>query len=628
MRYRYFDIENFKGIKRLRFDLDASRSGNVYTLVGLNESGKTTVLEAINYFSFGAEPTDPGALERDVAFDDLVPIAERDNFNGDVRISAGVELSDDEISDLKKHMQSRHQYLLSEISPTFEIQEIHRFENSIHVEREHLWELDPIGRRTRQKNEREMDDNSEEWGHLINFLRDRLPSIRFFPNFLFDIPNRIFIGAVADEPTAETDTQADKRSTRILPNRGSTIDLFYKDVLQDILDSLDREVNVREHILARAAKGAGRHKRSLEALLLKMSRNVTDLVFGSWDEMFGRRKIDRSKAVRIEIEQEEDGGVRRFYVKWQIEDSNGLSDIGEQSLGFRWFFAYRLLTVYRGRRKGSPGLLLLFDEPASNLHSSAQALLLESLGVLSASGIVIYTTHSHHLINPRWLGSAYVVKNAALDYKAEDFGFNARKTDISMELYRQFAVNHPDQRHYFQPILDVLDYRPSALELVPRLVMLEGQTDFYALRLGARLTSLDLSDVGLLPGTGAGTLGDLIALYIGWARNFVVLLDSDSEGHRQRARYIDKFGSLVEARIFLLEDVASSWAGKRIEDLFNKSDRLAIQRVATPQAEELDKKQFRRGLQEIVATESDLAVGKRTSANLDRVLEFLLDRLT
>lgn len=50
MRYTSFEIENFKGIRSLRLDLDSTPKSQVYTLVGLNESGKTTILEAIDYF--------------------------------------------------------------------------------------------------------------------------------------------------------------------------------------------------------------------------------------------------------------------------------------------------------------------------------------------------------------------------------------------------------------------------------------------------------------------------------------------------------------------------------------------------------------------------------------------------
>jgi predicted ATP-dependent endonuclease of OLD family len=50
MKHTFFEIRNFKGIKRIRLEFDKKPSGNVYTLVGLNESGKTTILEAMHFF--------------------------------------------------------------------------------------------------------------------------------------------------------------------------------------------------------------------------------------------------------------------------------------------------------------------------------------------------------------------------------------------------------------------------------------------------------------------------------------------------------------------------------------------------------------------------------------------------
>src|SRR4051794_6960495 len=54
MRYRAFHFENYKGIE----SMDLALSGDVTTLIGLNESGKTTILEAIFCFSYGAEDLD------------------------------------------------------------------------------------------------------------------------------------------------------------------------------------------------------------------------------------------------------------------------------------------------------------------------------------------------------------------------------------------------------------------------------------------------------------------------------------------------------------------------------------------------------------------------------------------
>lgn len=79
MHYTYVEVKNFKGIRQLRLDFEKPPCSSVTTLVGLNESGKTTILEAINYFSYGSESLDPlaptGYFIGDVH--DLTPISER-----------------------------------------------------------------------------------------------------------------------------------------------------------------------------------------------------------------------------------------------------------------------------------------------------------------------------------------------------------------------------------------------------------------------------------------------------------------------------------------------------------------------------------------------------------------------
>lgn len=135
----------------------------------------------------------------------------------------------------------------------------------------------------------------------------------------------------------------------------------------------------------------------------------------SWNQIFHDRPISE-KRVTIEIgDDNEDGpeaALGRIWVQFRIEDADGLFTIGERSLGFQWFFVYLMLTNYRGRRKETDdNMLYLFDEPASNLHPTAQGMLLKSLGKLSDKAVIIYTTHSHYLIEPAWLGTTSVVAN-------------------------------------------------------------------------------------------------------------------------------------------------------------------------------------------------------------------------
>ena len=58
MNFLKFRIQNFKGIEDTTLNLNKVPSANIFTLIGLNESGKTTVLEALNFWSYSQESKD------------------------------------------------------------------------------------------------------------------------------------------------------------------------------------------------------------------------------------------------------------------------------------------------------------------------------------------------------------------------------------------------------------------------------------------------------------------------------------------------------------------------------------------------------------------------------------------
>ncbi|MDT5016826.1 MAG: hypothetical protein QOD39_2986, partial [Mycobacterium sp.] len=135
---------------------------------------------------------------------------------------------------------------------------------------------------------------------------------------------------------------------------------------------------------------------------------------------------------------------------------------------------------FHGDATSNRRALFLLDEPASNLHSSAQAQLLRSFERLLDRCTLIYTTHSHHLINLNWLDSALAVQNAALGSFDLDEYMSVRMsadTSISAIPYRQFVNDHPNQQSYFQPVLDLLEYKPSPLDPTPEVVLVEGKSD-------------------------------------------------------------------------------------------------------------------------------------------------------
>lgn len=358
----------------------------------------------------------------------------------------------------------------------------------------------------------------------------------------------------------------------------------------------------------------------MQQLLIKIGEQITTDIVESWSRIFRRQQT--IEAV-VEASRDED---ERCYVELSIKDSDGLYYISQRSLGFRWFFVFSLVTKYKAR-DGNSDVVFLFDEPASNLHAGAQSQLLEGLEGLSASSTIIYTTHSHHLINPKWLEGTYVVRNKGFNLDTDIDSYTSKKTDIVIEKYRAFAAKNPDQTRYFQPILDVLDYRPSELEMVPDLIMVEGKNDYYTLRyMNEVVLDNAVEGLNISPGGGAGSLSPIIRLYLGWARNFAILLDSDKAGEREKRRYSNEFGRVVEDKLHTLGDLCPELKGEALEAAFEKEDLEAVAAVGFP-GEPYKKSAFNTSIQECLVTKKKVEISAKTKERFRSILTKLEDIL-
>lgn len=608
MKHTFFEIRNFKGIDHLRLDLNTKPQNNVFTLVGLNESGKTTILEALNFFTYKAETLDPldlpGYSVEDVH--ELIPMGKRFNFNDNITITVGYALDDGDIKAIRNYLRDELAFEWTKEFREFSIEQRYVFAASrLAQSRPNLtWRgMKFDGKKKRTKRETALP--KPDLQKTVEFMQTLLPSVLYFPNFLFEFPDRIYLEATAG--SAE-----DKAKHEL-----------YRTILQDVLNSLEGDMTLEKHVLTRAKSDERPDKVALESVLLKMGSNISKTVFESWNRIF-KRNVGRKEIV-VDCDKDEAGD---YFLQLRLRDGNELYTISDRSLGFRWFFAFLLLTQYRGFRKDAPkNVLFLLDEPASNLHSSAQAQLLKSFGNFPDDTSIIYTTHSHHMINPEWLEGTFVVKNAGLDYDAAEDDYNARNTLVTLDRYRNFASQHPRQTTYFQPILDVLDYQPSTLENVPNVVMVEGKYDFYALKYFHARVGRRLRDLHLMPGSGAGSLGNVIRLYLAWGREFVILLDSDAAGAKEKQRYEEEFGPILKDKIFTLEDIDPAWQKLGIEFLAEEADRLGIQNTAYPTATKFNKTHFNRALQELFLTKQQVPLSPATEANFTKVLTFLNKRL-
>lgn len=607
MDFLNFKIKNFKGIEDTTINFNSV--ANIYTLIGLNESGKTTVLEALNYWSYSKETQDAiECLGFETIKDDyeLIPIGEASNFSKECSIEAALILNSADEDKIRKYAKTECNFEIKEDIKQISINKRVIFKDSKLESKSNKWSISLKGKKSRAKTIRRLSSDDEEWKKIIAFIRDDLlPTILYFPNFLFDFPEKIYLEDLPEESEKIRKEQA-----------------FYKDIIQDILDSLKSSLNIQTHIVDRVKSGDKNDERSLKKVLYDMEQELNKNILGEWNAIF-KRGIDNKK-IKVESDIDENNKV---FLEFFVED-DGYFSINQRSLGFRWFFAFLLFTKYRGyRSRQSTNILFLLDEPASNLHTTAQQRLQKSLGEIAKPDYkFIYTTHSQYLINPKWLENTYIVKNEGLSYDSEENidEFSSQKTKIDIFPYKQFVSTYPDQTSYFKPVLDIIDYRPSELDMIPDVVMVEGKNDFYTFKYFEEIIFNKQNEkYNFLPGLSSEKLFPLIQHYLAWGKNFIIILDGDKAGTESKQDYIKEFGNIVKNRIFSYKDISTLPKSGKLEDYIKKEDRIKIQQTANPSCRTYNKKAFNRTLQELYLTSEPFAFSDESKNNIKTILDFL-----
>lgn len=605
VKHKSISITNYKGIRDITINFGATPQARVHTLVGLNESGKTTVLEAFNLLNYTMESlTDiVSAPTQDTDPFSFIPISQRTNFNGQVKVAVEFALSQADQTNLKQFIESELNLMSPDVPDAFTVTEAYKFKDSRLLDNQPTKNWNIVIRVKKSKRATTLQNLTEfksegdnKWQAVVNWLKPRMPAVLYFPNFLFDIPDRIYL----------TDQAKDDPKHK-----------FYRAVISDGLKTIDPKISIQDHVVVRLLRSDDNDKSAIESLQEQLAATLTATIFGNWNKIFNKNHSD--KRIRVSCTIDEDS---RPVMELRIVDGSSIFRVSERSLGFRWFFAFLLLTSFRGLRDAAgQEVLILLDEPASNLHSTAQARLLQSFSSLPNCRVV-YTTHSHHMINPAWLESTYVVKNEGFDVDKSD-DFVASATNIALHRYRQFVADHPDQTTYYKPILEVLEYKPGPLENIPDVVMLEGKNDTYGLMFAKLCGVTSLVGLNLMPGGGATSLKEAIRLYLAWGRRYVVLLDSDNGGKAGRNCYEKEFGCLCTGSLFLLDDVDTSFSGKGLEFVIDQSDQLAIINQVDPSAITPNKTALWRAIQELLLLNRPMTLSSNTMGRFEKIGEFL-----
>ena len=252
--------------------------------------------------------------------------------------------------------------------------------------------------------------------------------------------------------------------------------------------------------------------------------------------------------------------------------------------------------------------------------------LLKSLETIFSDCKLVYSTHSHHLIHPQWLAGTYIVTNEAISYDSPENDL-ITETNINATLYRSFVSNHPNELDHFRPILDALDYAPSRLEMVPKVIFTEGKNDFYTLKYMAHITEQEGVCLNFYPGAGVDKLDDPFRLYLAWNKPFIAIFDADEAGKKAKSRYIYNIGPDVKEKIFTLKDIDEKWDNKKMEDLFYNDDRINCIKELFPDCSSYDKSKFNTSVQDLYIHKRDFTFSDTSKENFNKIFDFLKEKI-
>ncbi|MGN6602615.1 MAG: AAA family ATPase [Ginsengibacter sp.] len=240
-----------------------------------------------------------------------------------------------------------------------------------------------------------------------------------------------------------------------------------------------------------------------------------------------------------------------------------------RSKGFNWFFSFLVWFKKIQEDQGSNYVLLL-DEPGLNLHASAQANLLHFLSDLSEDYQIIYTTHSPFMIESQDLHKVRTV-------------LETEHGSVISE-----SVQEKDPNTLF-PLQAALGYDIAQNLFVSKNnLLVEGASDLLYLQVMSSIlqengrTGLD-SKITIVPTGGLDKVSTFISLLRGSSLNIVCLLDTfrDSKGKAKLDDLIEQ-KLITEKKVKFFSDFLTDYSTADIEDLFTKSDYVKIYNEAFP----------------------------------------------
>jgi energy-coupling factor transporter ATP-binding protein EcfA2 len=241
-----------------------------------------------------------------------------------------------------------------------------------------------------------------------------------------------------------------------------------------------------------------------------------------------------------------------------------------RSAGFRWFFSF--LAAFSQYQESPDSIVVLLDEPGTSLHGEAQKDFLRFIhSELGTSQQVIYTTHSQHMVDPARYEKLRAVEDRSTR-ENPDLGVAVTEVSVSADadtlLPMQAALGYSVSQHLFLG--------------AGRHLIVEGGSDFiYLQRMSEFLAAKGRAGLdprlAIIPLGSATHAPAFVALFARHMR-VSVLLDGEQTGREAQRVYSQAAkGLITNSEIVVVGDVSDVKARKPdIEDLFHEADYIRL----------------------------------------------------
>ncbi len=549
MRYLNFIISNYRAITGpLTINVDKK---SLIPIIGINESGKTTILQAIFAFDYyNDELNENGRHLKDTTnlYRTTSPAATIEACIESTRqdfIRAMVDSEEDKVETLAKYLRKHPRFPL----PIRIVRNLKSLTYSLPQ-----FPLIPP----------ELADLTAK------AIIRQLPYILYFDDFRDKVDEKFeIVDAKKSNPTG------------------------WLAILERLFDQSEKGLSLftLPEMDDRQRKGA----------LAKVERNLNDTLTREWQHF----RLEDTDALKIAVgflPETLPNNSKRYYLTLDIVETDALKDrrffhISDRSKGFFWFFNFVMKLEFNPKlvSQDDRNTIYLLDEPGSYLHASAQTRLCGKLRNLSDRNRVIYCTHSHYLLDPEKIPLSSI-------FIADKDG----SRNVSLIPIYEFQGNVTETRSAFQPVLDALKIRPFVLEgLLGPVVITEGMIDYYCLELFKGSNQLKL-----LLSVGADSIKYYISLMITWSVTFKALWDNDEEGRKRYAESERLFGDDFARNRFYLLHKSPRQKSRIIQNLIEGTDlRMFREMLGLPSNTSFDKTiillYYSRQKSEIIARVSD-----------------------